>query len=325
LSEKTKELQKIIDALQSNNALSEDKRAALTSQANAIMRELKKEIENLKDISAEEAADLKKRLEEMQKKRDPQELSQDIAELVKALKSDDSAQDKQSRDKLSEKTKELQKIIDALLEKKKALSAAELKEKNNVSEKIDQAAEIKQQLIMGGIAAPFLEKIEELSRLDSQQAQDLKDELEQAFKDNSVQNREKVVAQLQEIAGSEKQEKQEQQEEMFSRQASDSRDDWQVYILSGPLVVTSGSSIPLKVIVIFGNQYIIDLAENEWSSTDRQVAWVDNHNLLHPVAKGRTRIRVTYKGQVSNGLGITVVESMDPSIERALKQELIFK
>ncbi len=102
------------------------------------------------------------------------------------------------------------------------------------------------------------------------------------------------------------------------------KQQWKIYILSSPLIVSQGITVPLKVIAVCKNGYIKELTSDvEWFSTDQQVAWVDDFNFLHPLAKGETKIRVVYKGAVSKDTVVNVVESIDAQTVQKIKQELV--
>ncbi|MFZ2938262.1 MAG: hypothetical protein WA066_06135, partial [Candidatus Omnitrophota bacterium] len=197
-------------------------------------------------------------------------------------------------------------------------SDAEIREINKINEKIKQAAEIKQQFLMSKALADVLEKIERLSLQDAKKAQALKEKLEQMRKSNAPEEAEKIILDLKNILNSES-----AQEDRESMMKQDGKQQWKIYILSSSLIVSQGITVPLKVIAVYKNGYVKELTSDvEWFSTEPQVARVDDLNFLHPLAKGKTKIRVVYKGAASKNTEVNVVEDIDAKTVQAIKQEL---
>jgi len=198
-------------------------------------------------------------------------------------------------------------------------SDAELREINKINEKIKQAAEIKQQFLMSKALADILEKIERLSLQDAKKAQALKEKLEQMRKSNTPEELEKIILDLKNILNSES-----AQENRDSVLEQEGKQQWKIYILSSPLIVSQGKTVPLKVIAVYKNGYIKELTSDvEWFSTDQQVAWIDDLNFLHSLAKGKTKIRVVYKGAASKDTEVNVVEDIGAQTVQTIKQELV--
>jgi hypothetical protein len=198
-------------------------------------------------------------------------------------------------------------------------SDTKLREINKINEKIKQAVEIKQQFLASAALADILEKIERLSLQDAKKAQALKEKLEQLRKSNTPEEVEKIILDLKNILKSES-----AQIDKDSMMEQEGRQQWKVYILSSPLIVALGVNLPLKVVAVYKNGYVKELPTDvEWFSTQQQVAWVDDSNFLHPLAKGKTKIIAVYKGAASKDTEVNVVEGIDAQTVRTIKQELI--
>ncbi|MCX5698433.1 MAG: hypothetical protein NTX01_01900 [Candidatus Omnitrophica bacterium] len=198
------------------------------------------------------------------------------------------------------------------------VSDAELREINKINEKIKQAAEIKQKFLASKALADISEKIERLSLQDVKKAQALKEKLEQMRKSSTLEEAEKIILDLKNISNSES-----AQVDRDSMMVQEGKQQWKIYILSSPLIVSQGITVPLKVIAVYKNGYIKELTSDvEWFSTEQQVARVDDLNFLHPLAKGKTEIRAVYKGAASKDTTVNVVEGIDAQTARAIKQEL---
>lgn len=202
---------------------------------------------------------------------------------------------------------------------RKSLSAAELREINKINEKVKQAVEIKQQFLMSEALADILGKIESLSLQDAKKAQDLKEKLEQLRKSNTPEEVKKISSDLKNILNSES-----AQDNTYSSMEKKGKQQWKIYILPSPLIVSQRTTVPLKVFAVYENGYIKELtADLEWFSTDQQVARVDDLNFLHPLAKGKVRITAVYKGAASRSAEVNVVEDMDRQTVEKIKQELL--
>ncbi|MDP2928295.1 MAG: Ig-like domain-containing protein, partial [Candidatus Omnitrophota bacterium] len=258
---------------------------------------------------------LQEYLKKMQQSQDARELQKTAQEFKEEIKN--TAQDKQEQAKMLEAVQRLKEVLDALLEKK-APTAAELKEINKINEKIKQAAEIKQQFLLSKALAEILEKIERLSLQDAKKAQALKEKLEQMRKSNAPEEVEKIILDLKNIVNS-----QSAQVDKDSMMEQEGKQQWKIYILSSSLIVSQGITVPLKVIAVYKNGYIKELTSDvEWFSTDPQIARVDDLNFLHPLAKGKTKIRAVYKGAASENTAVNVVDDIDAQTVQTIKQEL---
>ncbi|MFH1519595.1 MAG: hypothetical protein ABIE75_03385 [Candidatus Omnitrophota bacterium] len=197
-------------------------------------------------------------------------------------------------------------------------SDVELKEINKINEKIKLATEIKQRFLMSKALAEILEKTEKLSLQDAQKAWNLKEKLEQMRQSNTPEEVEKIILDLKNILNSET-----AQKDRESKAGQEDNQQWKVYILSSSFIISQGITVPLKAVAVYKNGYIKELKSDvEWFLTDQQVAWVDELNFLHPLAKGKTKIRVVYKGVASKDTEVNVVEDIDAQTVQAIKREL---
>jgi hypothetical protein len=231
-----------------------------------------------------------------------------------------------------EEVKKLEEILKSLLDKKE-LTAKEAEEISEINEKINQAAEIKQQFIMGKALADILTKIEELSQQDKKKAEALKEKLEEMRKSDNPEEVEEIIEELKEILNTEsslpeqeesnpESEEKELEELQYGLQ-EESNPQWEIYILSPSLVVSAGSTMPLKVIATYQKGYIKELSSDvEWFSSDPRVAVVDEFNFLHVLSAGQCRVRAAYKGSVSKDQKIYAVEDINKQTMQAIKQEL---
>lgn len=305
------------------------------------------ELERKGDISPESAAELHKAVADFKDLLDARlqaeaELKkQDVSEEV-SRKSDYIGQLQQSieNSSLSSRGKERLKALSDQLFEVESLSQLEdvkealkneisssglegasdvkLREINKINEKIKQAAEIKKQFLMSKPLAKILGKIERLSLQDAKKAQALKEKLEQMRMSNTSEEVEKTILDLKNILNSKS-----AQKDTDSIIKQEDKQQWKIYILFPPLIVSQGITVPLKVIAVSNNGYIKELTSDvEWFSTDPQVAWVDDFNFLRPLAKGKTKIRVVYKGAASKDAAVNVVESIDAQTVQKIKQEL---
>lgn len=307
-----------------------------------------RELERKGDISPENSAELLKAVTDFKdqlnaKLQAEAELKKEATSEKDSRKSDyiDPLQQAIEDSSLSNREKEMLKVLSEQLLKAQSLSQledvkaalenkasslgfqgksdAELREENKISKKIKQAAEIKQQFLMSEALADILEKIEKLSLQDVRKAQVLKEKLEEMRKNNSFEEVEKTILDLKNILNNET--PQENENNILEQEGNQ---QWKIYILSPLLIVSPGISVPLEVIAVYKNGYVKELTSDvEWFSTNLQVAWVDDLNFLHPLAKGRTKIRVVYKGVVSKDTEVNVVEDIDTQTVRTIKQELV--
>ena len=306
------EQDKMLDAVQKLKETLE----SLLNKKDSNVKDLEKKIDNLENVTAEQIKQLQDSLEKMQQSKDSRELEKASEEFKDAIKSN-TQQDKQEQDKMLESAQKLKNILDALL-KKNEPTAAERKDIDKINEKINQAAEIKQQFLMSQASADILDKIEKLKSKDAKKAQALKGKLEEMRKSNSSDEVEKIILDLKNILNSET--VKEDKKSMLLEGDKQQRD---IYILSSPLIVSQGITVPLRVIAVYKNGYIKELTSDlEWFSTDKQVAWVDDLNFLHPLAKGRIKIRAVYKGLTSQEAEVDVVEDIDAQTVQTIKQEL---
>ena len=203
--------------------------------------------------------------------------------------------------------------------RRQGASDAKLKEINKINKKMQQVAEIKQQFLISKALADISGRIERLSLQDTKKAQALKEKLEQLRKSNTPEEVEKNISDLKNILNSEA-----MQENPESMMDQEGKQQWKIYILSSSLIVSPGVTLPLKVIAVYKNEYIKELNRDlEWLSTQPQVAWVDELNFLHSLAKGKTKIRVVYKGSASKDTEVNVVEDIDSQTVRTIKRELV--
>ncbi|MFH1281745.1 MAG: hypothetical protein ABIH91_03410 [Candidatus Omnitrophota bacterium] len=296
--------------------VSDKDRMVLSMPVNKISADLEKKIGNLVNLSADQIRQLQESLKRMEQSQDARELQKAAQELKEAIKSG-TEQDIQEQARMLEAVGKLAEVLEALVVKK-APTAEELKEINKINEKIKQAAEIKKQFLMSKALAEILEKIEKLALSDAQKAQALKDKIEQMHKSSSPEEVEKIILDLKNILNSKS-----GQEDRTGLPEQEDEQPWKIYILSSGLIVSPGVTVPLKVIAINANGYIRELTSDvEWFSTDQQVAWVDDLNFLRPLAKGKARIRVVYKGVASKEAEVNVVEDINAQTTRMTKREL---
>jgi myosin heavy subunit len=282
-------------------------------------KDLEKKIDSLDSATTEQIRQLQESLKRMQQSQDSRELEKAAEELKEAIKSN-TVQDKQEQDKMLESVQRLQDVLSALLGKKE-LTTAQLKEINKVNEEIKQASEIKQQFLMSEALAGILEKIEKSGSQDTQKAQALKGKLKQMRMSNNSEEIEEIISDLKDISNSEGSSKNANLLEKESN--AQSKSQYKIYILPSLLIVPQGVTQPLKVIAVYKKGYVKELvSELDWSTTSRQVAWVDDLNFLHSLTKGKTRISVEYKGVVSNDIEVDVVEDINLQTVQTIKQEL---
>ncbi|MDD5129454.1 MAG: hypothetical protein PHS66_00150, partial [Candidatus Omnitrophica bacterium] len=304
------ESQKLKDALQE-----------LLEKKESSAKELEKKIDNLQNVTYEQIRQLQESLKKAQQSKDTQELEKNIAQLKDAIKLN-TIQDKQEQAKMLEESQKLKDALQELLEKK-APTAEELKTISKINEEVAKTAEIKQQFIMSKALADVLGKIEELSVQDQNKAQALKEKLEQLRKSNSPAESEKIIKEFKEDSDNENPESKNQEKKEDEKPDQKNNQKWKISILSAPLIVSQGVAVPLKVISIDSKGYVKELTSDlEWFSTQKQVAWVDDANFLHPLMKGRARIRAVYKGSSSKDVEVSVVENIDPRAVQSIKQEI---
>jgi len=304
-SKMLEELQKLKEAL-----------SALLEKKESSVQVLEKKIDNLENTTIEQINQMQEALKKMQQSRDARELEKNAQALKEAIESN-TLQNKQEQSKMLEALQKLKETLSTLLEKRMP-TAAESRQINNINEKIEQAAKIKQQFLMSQALIDTLEKVEELRTQDKKKAQELKEKLEQMNKSNAPEEVEKIITEIKNILN-----KQSTQETKESKGENGGEQQWKIYILSSPLVVSPERVLPLKVIAVYKNGYVKELdSDLEWFSANRQIAWVDDSNLLHSLSKGKTWIRAAYKGVATKNIEVSVVEDMDAQTEQMIKREL---
>ena len=290
--------------------------ADLEAAVNNIFSDLEKKIDSLEEVGAEQIKQLQQYLKKMQQSRDSEELQKSAEEFKDAIKFK-TPQNKQAQEKLLEAVDKLKEILAALIEKSPP-SATELKEINRINEEIRQAAQIKQQFLIGQALSDILEKTENLSLQDAAKAQELEKKLQELRKASTPEELEKAIMDLKNIIHSES-----AQENKAGKMEQAGRRPWKIYILSSPLVVSKGATLLLKVIIVYENGYIKELTKDiEWFSADPQVARVDDVNFLHALADGKTIIKGVYKGIPTRDTEVTVVTQIDAQTVREIQQEL---
>lgn len=189
---------------------------------------------------------------------------------------------------------------------------------DRINEEIGQAAQIKQQFLIGQVLSDILEGIENLSLQDTAKAQELEKKLQELRKVSTPEELEKAAMDLKNIIRSES-----AQEDKAGKMKQAGRGPWKIYILSSPIVVSKGATLPLKVIIVYENGYIKELTNDmEWFSADPQVVRVDDLNFLHALADGKTKIKGVYKGIPTRDTEVTVVTQIDAQTVREIQQAL---
>lgn len=318
LEDVKKALEKEISFLKPQEVSDKDRKRML-AEVNNILADLKKKLNSLDNATVQQIKQLQEDLKKMQQSQDAQELDKASQELKQAIKSTTTpaALDKSEQSEMLQAVESLKDILNDLLGKK-VPTANESREINKISEKIKQAVEIKQQFLMSEVLADISEKIEKLNWQDPKKYQALKEKLEQMRKSNTSEEAEKIILDLKNISNSKS-----AQEDNSGMLGQEGKQQWKIYILSSPLIISQGVTMPLKVIAVYKNGYIKELRSDvEWFSTEPQVAWVDDFNFLHSLTKGKTNIKVVYKEAASKDTEVNVVEDIDIQTVRTIKQEI---
>ena len=301
-----------------------EKKDNLSSESVAELLKVAADLKNLLDAQLQAESELNKEeiseksfrksdyLEQLQQAIEGSSLNSREKQMLKALL--EQLAKVQSLSQLEDLKDALENKVSSLKQQK--ASAVEL---NKINKKFKQAAEIKQQFLMSRALADISEKIEKLSLQDAKKTQAFKEKLEQLRKDSAPEEVEKNILDLNNILNSES-----TQENSESTLGQKDKQQWKIYILSSSLIVSPGATLPLKVIAVYKNKYIKELTSDlEWFSTQPQVAWVDDLNFLHPLAKGKTKISAVYKGVASKDTEVNVVENIDSQTVRTIKRELV--
>ncbi len=341
LEKAVQELKEALKALLEKGSSEESKeRKELNDTAKNAAADLEQKLNELENASSEQSRQLQEALKKMQKSQGSPELEKNARELSEKIKDAAQAQgkDKQDQAKLEKAVQELKEALKKLL-KSKAPSPAELKEIKKINEKLEQAAAIKKKFLMNEVLADSLKNIEKLSALDEKKAQELKEKLMQLRESEGSGEAEKIISDLKDIlaggeSGNEKKQKEEDEykEKMTGKagkeekvaSSTENAQEWKLYILSPSLVVVQGTDVPLKVVAVYKDGYIKELSsELEWSSSNRQVGWVDGSNILHPLNKGRLKIRAVYKGSFSKDMEFNVVEGINAQTVQKINREIV--
>ncbi|HPT39151.1 MAG TPA: hypothetical protein PL125_03010 [Candidatus Omnitrophota bacterium] len=233
-----------------------------------------------------------------------------------------SDQDKKALKDLAEellKAHDLSQLEDVKEAEKKYLSSLESSAVNKINEKFSQASQIKQQFLMSKILADILEKIEKLSLQNAKQAQALKAKLKELRQSNTSEEVEKVLQELNNILNS-----QDAQEEKENGLQGAGKQQCKIYILPVPLVVSAGTTLPLKVLAVYKNGYIKELSSDvDWFLSDPRIVRIDETNSLYPLTGGKAKIKAVYKGASSQDTEVNVVEDIDGRIAQMIKRELV--
>ena len=289
----------------------------LLDKRDAGAKELQNRIKNLENATSDQVRMMQDALKKMQDSRDKRELEKNSEDLQEAIKSN-TAQDKQEQARMLEALERLEETLSSLLEKKLPTDA-ELREINRINEKAAQAAAIKQQFLMSKALMDVLERIEKLSLQDPTKARALKDKLEQMRDSQDPKEVEKLIQELKDVLNSSSS----QEENKNDKDNNGAGNDWKIYILPYPLVVSPETALPLKVVSVYKDGYVKELSSGvDWTSTNRQVAWVDDANLLRAGSKGSAVIKASYKGASSRNTEVTVVGGVDRQTEDAVKWEI---
>jgi hypothetical protein len=339
------QLEDIKDALENEisslglKGTSPKERKELNDAANSAAADLEQKLNELENASNEQSQQLQEALKKMQKSQSSSELEKNTQELNEKVKDAAQAQgkDKQDQAKLEKAVQELKEALKALM-KKKAPTSAELKEIKKINEKLEQAAAIKKKFLMNEVLADSLKNIEKLSAQDAKKAGELKEKLMQLRESEGFGEAEKIISDLKNIlAGGSSNEIKQEKEDAENKEkktgsagkdekitsGSESPQEWKLYILSPSLIVARGTDIPLKVVAVYKDGYVKELSsELEWSSSNRQVGWVDGSNVLHPLNKGRLKIRAVYKGAFSKDIEFNVVEDINAQTVQKINREI---
>jgi hypothetical protein len=160
-------------------------------------------------------------------------------------------------------------------------------------------------------------KLEDLNKVDPQQANIIQEYLKEMVDSSSQVEIKKDIERLKEYLNQTKG-KSENKVEKVKDGGS-----WQIYILPQRMVIPIGANISLRTIVIYNTMFIKEVGpELGWFSSKPDIAFVDGNGVVHALIKGETRIKARYKGEESPPAEVIVVDKMDEQADRSVTQEL---
>ena len=167
--------------------------------------------------------------------------------------------------------------------------------------------------------AALREKTNELREINPQAAEKIEAELMKIRDSRTAEELKKRVDGFKELMDSREQELKEQVKEQKKEEG-----DPQIYILPVNPVMPPGSSLTLAAVAVYNKTFIKALVpEAKWFSSQPHIAWVDNSGTIHTMAKGSTQIYARYGGKESQKVQVTVVDSIDEQISKAVERALV--
>lgn len=213
--------------------------------------------------------------------------------------------------------KNIREAMDAEIEKlsKEGAKKEEIERIKRVS---DSLFEIKRKLIIEKQLAGLRDKIEDLKRVNPQEAEKNQRYLEKIRDSRNNEELKNEIDAFKEYLDSKKKQEQESKTEE-AKEAG----DLEINILPSYLVIPVGSSVSLRAVAIYDKVFIKELGSGlDWFSSEPYVAWVDEKGVIHSLAKGEAQIHANYSGKDSQKIQVIVVERIDDEITKGLSPQL---